>query len=35
MNYKPVIIPKQVPLGEQRLVEITNATETHLVGMLK
>jgi tRNA A37 methylthiotransferase MiaB len=35
MNYKPVIIPKQIPLGEQRLVEIINATETHLVGMLK
>ena len=34
MNYKPVIIQKQVPLGEQQSVEITNATDIHLVGML-
>jgi len=35
MNYKPVIIQKQVPLGERQSVEISKATETHLVGMLK
>lgn len=34
-NYKPVIIKKPVPLGVKRTVEITDATSTHLVGMLK
>lgn len=35
MNYKPVIIQETAPLGEYRIVKITDATETHLVGMLK
>lgn len=35
LNYKPIIIEKQVPLGEKRTVDIIAATETHLVGMLK
>ncbi|HMA83905.1 MAG TPA: tRNA (N(6)-L-threonylcarbamoyladenosine(37)-C(2))-methylthiotransferase [Candidatus Thermoplasmatota archaeon] len=35
MNYKPVTIKKQIPLGEKRTVDIIDATETHLVGMLK
>lgn len=35
LNYKPVVIKKPVLLGEKRTVNIIDATETHLVGMLK
>jgi threonylcarbamoyladenosine tRNA methylthiotransferase CDKAL1 len=35
MNYKPVVIHERVSLGERRIVKISDATETHLVGMLK
>jgi len=34
-NYKPVILQDGVALGEKRTVRIINATDTHLVGMLK
>lgn len=34
-NYKPVVIKKPVSLGEKIIVEIVDATDTHLVGMLK
>lgn len=34
-NYKPVIIKKRVALGKRRAVEIIDATDTFLVGMLK
>lgn len=34
-NYKPVIIKTPVPLGVKRTVEICDATEAYLVGMLK
>lgn len=35
MNYKPVIIHQKVPLGKKITVEIIDATDIHLVGMLK
>jgi hypothetical protein len=34
-NYKPVVIEDMVSLGEKVHVEIIDAMETHLVGMLK
>ena len=34
-NYKPVVIKKPLSIGETYSVEIIDATDTHLVGMLK
>ena len=35
MNYKPVVIEEEIPLGGKVLVHILEATDTYLVGMLK